>query len=149
MRSHEILITMNNDDINQFKKICLKVKGSFVNNAWDFDSRFNSLLIVFDSAIMNRIMHSLDDGFANRWDRVNIKKASRSIKKLVKTIYGIESGQFIFSEENEDHDMALYAAWWPWGNGEQISLRISIFSPQKNLLSDNEIKEYLVEWFDL
>lgn len=140
---------MKEDDLKKFRDICLEVKKTFSDKAWDFDSRFNSLLIVFDQQWVDPMKRSLDSEFSKRWDSASIKKASKSIKKLVKSIYGIEHGQFIYSDENEDHDLALYAAWWPWGSGDTISLRISIYSPEKDLITEIDVKKYLVEWFDL
>ena len=140
---------MENDDLKKFKNICLGVKKSFSEKAWDFDSRFNSLLIVFDHKWADPVMHTLDEEFTWRWDSKSIKKASKAMKKLVKSLYGIEPGQFIFADESDALEMALYAAWWPWGNGETISLRISIFSPGKDIITDNDVKKYLIEWFDI
>lgn len=142
-------MTMKQDDLKKFQSICLGVKKTFSDKAWDFDSRFNSLLIVLDHHGMKSMMRALDDEFSEKWDSASIKKASKAIKKLVKSLYGIEHGQFIYSDENEDHDLALFAAWWPWGNGDSVSLRISIFSPEKNIIDSIDVKKYLVEWFDL
>jgi hypothetical protein len=140
---------MESDDLKKFQNICLGVKKTFSDKAWDFDSRFNSLLIVFDRKWVDPMMRTLDDEFTEKWDSRSIKKASSAIKKLVKALYGIEPGQFIYSDENNDQDLALYAAWWPWGNGDSVSLRISIYSPEKDLITETDIKNYLIEWFDL
>jgi hypothetical protein len=140
---------MESDDLKKFQNICLGVKKTFSDKAWDFDSRFNSLLIVFDRKWVDPMMRTLDDEFTEKWDSRSIKKASSAIKKLVKALYGIEPGQFIYSDENNDQDLAPYAAWWPWGNGDSVSLRISIYSPEKDLITETDIKNYLIEWFDL
>ena len=125
------------------------MRDSFSDKLWQFDSHFNSLLFVFDEDWMDAVMMILSREFEERWDSDSIKNASKPIKKLVKSLYGIESGQFIFSIENNDHDMALFAAWWPWGNNEKASLRISIFSPGQEIIDDGDVKKYLMEWFSL
>ena len=74
-----------------------------------------------------------------------MRKASEYIKSVVDSISGIKSGQIFFTTDG-DADPLLFAAWWPWGDGIHISLRIGA---SDSSLSDGDIKNLLAEWFQL
>ena len=52
---------------------------------------------------------------------------------------GLMAGQILFTSD-PNRGVVLFCAWWPWGNGEKISIRVGLWS--KNL-SDAEYAENL------
>jgi hypothetical protein len=52
---------------------------------------------------------------------------------------GLMAGQILFTSD-PNRGVVLFCAWWPWGNGEKISIRIGLWSKQ---LTDAEYAENL------
>jgi len=115
---------------------------------WQWDDRFNAALVVLEKDDKDAILETISKVFNQQWDSSSIGKASPGISKLVNNVFGIEPGQLLFSAD-EDAGLLLYAAWWPWGNGENFSLRAGVFPIDNQDLDDDEIAKILQGWFNI
>ena len=136
-------------NLDRFKNICTNIYSSIPDDYdWQWEDRFSVVMTVFDKIDMDEIRTSVLQGFDQHWDSSNVNDAPEVIISLIKALYGISPGQVLFHTDQET-GILLYAAWWPWGNGVNISLRIGIYQPQEKIFKEEELEQHLKEWFSL
>ncbi len=131
---------------NRFYNICRKIKSVLPESyVWKLDDRFNTVVAAFERSSSEIIFSALKASFSQEWSKKTVRKAPRHIKGITASISGIETGQIVFTTDG-DADPVLFAAWWPWGDGINISLRIGV---SDSSLNEEDIKNHLTEWFEL
>ena len=91
---------------------------------WKWDARFETALAEFDVQDKDKILAILERFLISRWDPSNIQDAPESVRKTVERLGGMMAGQFLLLS-SLDSGTALFCAWWPWGNGLKISIRLA------------------------
>ena len=137
---------MDSDIKNIFYNICREIKSVLPGSSvWKPDDRFNTVVAAFERSSSEIIFSALKTSFSQEWNKKTVRKAPNRIKSIAASTSGIERGQIVFTTD----DLAgpvLFAAWWPWGDGENISLRIGV---SDSSLNEEDINNHLAEWFEL
>jgi hypothetical protein len=92
--------------------------------SWKWDHRFEALLAEFSADRGNEFRAILERDFSKVWDKLNIREAPDIVQMCTKNFGGLRSGQLLFTTD-PGQDVFICGAWWPWGDGETISLRIA------------------------
>ena len=111
---------------NDIEKICSRIYSecdSLVT--WNWDDRFQAVLSEFPSDQEKEVMSVLEKHFDSCWDEKTINHAPGKIRSVAKDLGEIRQGQRLFSSD-PGQDALLLGAFWPWRNGERISLRILV-----------------------
>jgi hypothetical protein len=114
--------------------------------SWQWDNRFGAVLAEFGVNNKDSIRAILERYLSNTWDSSNIGSAPDAIQKINSHLGKLRSGQLLFTADPKQ-DAFIYCAWWPWGNGQTISIRIA---PHYKELSDSDKAEktqQLKDWF--
>jgi len=98
--------------------------------SWKWDQRFEAFLAEFSVDKRDEFRSILERDFSNVWDSSNIREAPDVVKMCNNNFGGLRSGQLLFTTD-PSQDVFICGAWWPWGDGRTISLRIA--SPAKKL----------------
>ena len=98
--------------------------------SWRWDPRFEAFLAEFSADNRDEFRAILERDFSNVWDSSNIREAPDIVKICNNNFGGLRSGQLLFTTD-PSQDVFVCGAWWPWCDGETISLRIA--SPAKEL----------------
>ena len=98
--------------------------------SWKWDQRFEALLAEFPAHNGDEFRAILERDFGNVWDSSNISEAPDIVQMFNNNFGGLRSGQLLFTTD-PSQDVFVCGAWWPWGDGKTISLRIA--SPAKEL----------------
>jgi len=98
--------------------------------SWKWDHRFEAFLAEFSVDKRDEFRSILERDFSNVWDSSNIREAPDIVKMCSNRFGGLRSGQLLFTT-GPSQDVFICGAWWPWGDGRTISLRIA--SPAKKL----------------
>ena len=131
---------------NRFFDICGKIKNVLPGSPmWELDDRYNTVVAVFDKDSSETIFSALKALFSQEWGKKTVRKAPARVKSITDSISGINKGQIVFTTD-DIADAVLFAAWWPWGDGMNISLRIGI---SDSSLNAEDIKNHLSEWVGL
>jgi hypothetical protein len=131
---------------NMFYEICVKFKNVLPGSSvWKLDDRFNTVVAAFEKGGSEIIFSTLKASFSQEWSKKTVRKAPENIKSIASSISGIEKGQIVFTTDDNEVPV-LFAAWWPWGDGINVSLRIGV---SDSSLNEEDIKNHLVEWFEL
>ena len=140
---------MSVESIKKFEAICSLIIRNIPSDytwKWKWDEEFSTALIVFDQKDADAVFSTISSGFDRHWDFSTLEESEDHIKSFLNSAFGMVPGQRIFAAEDPSGEVLL-AAWWPWGNGEKISLRIGIFSPEAEIVITDENKERLMKWF--
>ena len=92
---------------------------------WDWDGYIDAMLAVFQLDQTEAVGPVLDKYFTSRWDEDSVPKAPQSVQEIAEAAGGIRRTQHLFTTRPEQSVMA-YGAWWPWGDGETLSIRIGL-----------------------
>lgn len=140
-------------DLNQssIEAICNQVFDGFRGIlSWKWDDWIGTILAEFSADKEEDIRAILERFFPISCDSSTIKTAPQIVQTLNKQqLGGLRPTQLLYTS-HPSHDALLFCAWWPWGNGMIISLRIGFFS-DKNLskIEKNRLLEQLKVWAEI
>jgi len=131
---------MPTSQFDNFKTICERICFNIpADDKWRWDDQFETALVTFEKKDMELIYFPILPDFAQQWDFVSIDQANGPFFTYFNDQFGLVPGQKIFTAE-DDSGVILFAAWWPWSDGLQFSLRIGLYTNDQNVLSNNDIK---------
>jgi hypothetical protein len=133
----------------EYERMCKELSNMFQGAlAWKWDNRFEAVLTEFNTEKKAPIRDLLDRHLNYIWDRSMIDKAPEAVRKITGKLGGLMTGQLLFTSDPEQ-DAVIFCAWWPWGDGGTVSIRIA---PAYVLLSELEKSELIKQsktWFGL
>jgi hypothetical protein len=138
-------------DLNEsdFENVCRKFFLAFQGVlSWKWDSRFETVLAEFSVDSKDTIRAILGRYLSLAWNSSNIQKAPDAVQMIASRLGGLRSGQLLFASDSNQKAF-VFGAWWPWGNGKTISIRVAPFDKG---LSDSEMAELIKlfkGWFGL
>ena len=133
---------LNKSDLeNVSRELAIAFQGIL---SWKWDSYIDTVLAEFDVGDKDSIREILECFLGRTWDRSNIGKAPDIVQMINSNLGGLRPGQFLFTSD-PNQDEIIFGAWWPWGNGKTISIRIA---PYYRKLSDSEKAEQVKRFKD-
>lgn len=140
---------MPRTDLDELKTICHRISLNIPDSCpWRWDKEFNLALTVIDRQDEIMIELPLTLEFANKWDFTSIDEADPVIRGIFQAGFGIVPGQKVFTTQPVN-GVLLYAAWWPWGDDERISLRVGLASVTGEVIDRAEVKNLICDWLNL
>lgn len=115
---------------------------------WSFDPRFRASAATFATADQESIRTLLERGFGSCWTSKTIAQAPERARELCAKTGGLRPGQLLFGA-NADSDPILFGAWWPWGNGTTISIRILFSARTLDEAAKATLLADFKDWFGL
>jgi len=116
--------------------------------SWQWEDRFQTVLAVFNSSNKEYIHKILNQHLTHSWDSSTITNSDEVTRDLIKKFNNLKDGQLLFTSDTKT-DGFVFALWWPWGSGENISIRIA---PSFNEISKPDHLEMIRElksWFQI
>jgi hypothetical protein len=134
---------------DQLKSTCeALVKAAQGMLRWEWDGRFGAALSVFTKAESAQVLAVVKGALPMSWDARTIGSAPELVRACAKALGGLQGGQLAFATGN-DAAAVVFAAWWPWGNGENISLRISAACAGLAADAEEQLERQVRQWFGL
>jgi len=131
------------------ESVCRELSGMFQGMlSWKWDDRYQTALAEFNIDNRAYIHDALIRRLDRIWDGSTIETAPEAVRMITDAFGGIMSGQLLFTSD-PDRNAFVFCAWWPWGNGETISIRLAPYvqkPPDSD--SDGQILQ-LKEWFGI
>lgn len=140
---------MPRTDLEALETICQRISLNIPENCpWKWDKEFNLALTVIDrkDEIMVELPLTLE--FSHKWDFTTINDAEAPIRDFFHAGFGVVPGQKVFTMD-PFQGVVLYAAWWPWGDDERISLRLGLVSVSDEKLEKTDVKSLICRWLNL
>ena len=94
--------------------------------SWKWDDRFETLLAEFGVDNKDSIRAILEQYLHTTWDNANIDSAPDAVRMVNDRLGNLMAGQLLFTSD-PNQETFIFCAWWPWGDGKTISLRIAPF----------------------
>ncbi len=91
--------------------------------SWQWDGRFQTALAQICIAEQDAMRATLENHLGPAWDSATIDTAPDLVQRAIGRLGGVMPGQLLFAV-GLPQDGIVFCAWWPWGNGRTISLRI-------------------------
>ena len=127
---------MNDQNQSNIETICKHLFDDFRGIlSWKWDDWKGSFLAEFDVDKEGDIHVILEKFLPVVWDSSDISSAPPIVQKLDKHLGGLRPTQLLFSSDPY-HESFVFCAWWPWGNGSKISIRIATLS--RNISKEKE-----------
>ncbi|MDF1592398.1 MAG: hypothetical protein P1P89_12855 [Desulfobacterales bacterium] len=140
---------MNNLNLSGPENVCREISNAFKGVlAWKWDDRFQTVLAEFNVDNKERIHNPLVSRLDRIWDSSNIDKAPEAVQTIISRFGGIMPGQLLFTSD-PGQDALAFCAWWPWGNGETISIRLAAFYLKPVDADPTQGAHRLKEWFGI
>lgn len=101
---------------------------------WRWDSRFKMAIAEISSDDTDAVGKILENHLGVPWNAANVNTASQTVHKILAPLGGMMQNQLLYVAglPQEGH---IFCAWWPWGNGLTISIRIGINQKASILLT--------------
>jgi hypothetical protein len=99
-----------------------KLKESWPGAKWEWDGRFSVVSSSFAATMQTEARASAVHALTRGWTAKDVETAPESLRAIVDRTGGLRGGQRLLAGT---HD-TLFGLWWPWGNGEMITLRIGL-----------------------
>jgi len=113
---------------------------------WDWDSRFGAVVTSFSKEDEDAVFSLLKKHFDEEYDNNGISEAEKDVQKLATSFGGVRAGQKLFIRKDDD-TFIVFGAYWPWGNGSTVSLRIGIKVSDNITATDLELARMVKNWF--
>ncbi len=115
---------MMQDNKTDLENVCREILNTSQGSlSWKWEDRFQVMLATFSVDNRDDIRTILGRDLEITWDSSNIESASDAIKVINRNLGGLRSGQLLFTSD-PSQGAFIFCAWWPWGDGETISIRI-------------------------
>lgn len=102
--------------------------------SWRWDSRFETALSEISIDQKDGVENILKSHLGNAWNSDTIDTAPKTIQSILVRFGGIMPSQLFYTAGIEKNDI-IFCAWWPWGNGQTISVRIGSTQESSSLLA--------------
>ncbi len=140
---------MLNYDTSGFEKQCKDLMKIFNNQlTWSWDERFETVIAQFDIKDKDLVHDNIKSYMGSTWNNENAQTAPELIHLIIDYFGGMQKGQQLLTSDPTGDDIIL-CAWWPWGNGQTISIRIGIFAQSLSDSENEELSSLLKAWFKL
>jgi hypothetical protein len=140
---------MSQTNFDAFENVCQKISLNLPGqHPWRWDREFNLALTVIEKKDEITVELPLSLEFTYKWDFSSLEQAGKPIYDFFQAGVGVVPGQKLFTMDPID-GVALYAAWWPWGDDERISLRLGLLSMDGKKIDNSEVKNLICKWLGL
>jgi len=105
-----------------------KLKSMWPTRGWTWDNRFNSVTSSFTVEQEKDARTAVAELFVEQWSSSTIARAPAPLREIAERTGGVRSGQVVLSTATLV-GVTGFGLWWPWGDGETISLRVGLIEP--------------------
>ena len=102
-----------------------KLKESWPSRGWSWDGRLYTIASSFSQEFEAKARASAVQALPLEWTSTTVGSAPPRLRDLTERTGGLRAGQMLLAGDPVG-SVLPYGLWWPWGDGETISLRIGI-----------------------
>ncbi len=96
--------------------------------SWSWDAGMSAALATFTSDQAPAVRAAIEPTLSVAYDAAGVRGAPAGVSDLLGALGGLRHGQLLLCSEPAAAGQ-VYGAWWPWGNGKTISLRVGLSAP--------------------
>jgi len=108
-----------------------RMKAAWPTRGWSWDPRLLACTSSFTTEQEPSARKAVAMALQNEWTPSTIARAPAPLRDVVERCGGVRSGQLVLST-GPVNGLLTYGLWWPWGDGETVSLRIGLADVDPN-----------------
>lgn len=108
-----------------------RMKASWPTRGWSWDPRLLCITSSFTTEQEPQAKKAVQIALQQEWTSATIMKAPQLLRDVVERAGGIRQGQLALSA-GPVTGLLAYGLWWPWGDGETVSLRVGLADVDPN-----------------
>jgi len=137
------------DCITSIENFCMEFVKEYQDKLkWEWDDRFEAAIATCKTDKKDDIKSSLQRFLKTIWDNSNTEDAPDVVFYVITHFGGLMQGQLLFMSDL-NQDILLFCAWWPWVDGETVSIRVATFPKTLSGEDKAELNKKFKEWFRL
>ena len=116
--------------------------------SWQWDRRFETVLAEFSVEKKDEVRSILGRYLDHTYDSSNVGNGPDIARTVESDFGGLWPGQLLFTSD-PNREAVIFATWWPWGDGKEISIRIG---PAFRIVADSQRDEQIQlfkTWFGI
>ncbi len=102
-----------------------KLKRAWPTRGWTWDSRLGCVTSSFTVDQEPQARAAVADTMPAHYTQASIARAPRAIQEIVERAGGLRPSQLVLSL-GPSAGLLVFGLWWPWGDGQTISLRVGL-----------------------
>jgi hypothetical protein len=140
---------MFNYNTTRLEKSCNQLISDFGKRlTWKWDDRFETVLAEFSVTDKQIIYPLITRHMGEIWALDQGACPPKVVQMIIDYFGGLTPGQTLFTSD-PNQDGLLLCAWWPWGNGKTISIRLGVFADSLSDPDNEELTQRFRSWFDI
>lgn len=126
-------------NVGVLEQVCRKLVAA-TGLSWEWEDRFGVMLAVVKGDQLRDVESKLSDAFDSQFG--GREDLPETPKQIADRLGGLRAGQQLFTTE-PGATVVVYCAWWPWGGGSTVSLRVG----QWSALPNEVLESAFPQWF--
>jgi len=140
---------MLNYNTTRLEKSCTRIIETLGEKlTWKWDERFETVLAEFSVTDKETVHQTIASHMDNIWGIDNGEGSPKVVQMIIDYFGGLNPGQTLFTSDPHK-DGLLLCAWWPWGNGKTISIRLGVFADALTDQDNEKLTERFRGWFGI
>lgn len=108
-----------------------RMKATWPTRGWSWDPRLLCCTSSFTVEQEPQARQATSIALQNEWVPATIARAPQQLRDVVERSGGVRQGQLVLST-GPINGLLVYGLWWPWGDGETVSLRVGLADVDPN-----------------
>ena len=108
-----------------------RMKAAWPTRGWSWDPRLHAVTSSFTTEQEPAARISVQMALQTEWTSATIIRAPQSLRDVAERAGGVRPGQTALST-GPISGLLAYGLWWPWGDGETVSLRVGLADVDPN-----------------
>jgi hypothetical protein len=108
-----------------------QLRASWPARGWSWDSRFICVASTFTMEFETQAQKSALDALPAQYTQATLASASSRLREVAQRTGGLRPGQFLMAH-GPIGGLTAFGLWWPWGDGETISMRVGLVDVDPN-----------------
>lgn len=102
-----------------------RMKGAWPTRGWSWDPRLSCCTSSFTTEQEPAARAATAMALPTEWTMATIARAPQQLRDAAERAGGVRQGQLVLSN-GPIAGLLIYGLWWPWGDGETVSLRVGL-----------------------
>jgi hypothetical protein len=102
-----------------------RLAATWPSPPWNWDARLSMVASSFARTIEPAVRASAQLAFPQGWTIKSLPTAPPTMLAIAERTGGLRSNQRLLAGDQVG-ETVLFGLWWPWGNGETITLRVGL-----------------------
>jgi len=115
---------------------------------WRLDDRFDCVLGELRNELIGAAESIVEAHFNELWETSTIHSAPKAVHGIANNFSSLRAGQRLYTS-TDGLGTLVYCAWWPWGGGDTVSVRIGLSATDPTGSPDLPSLSKLAGWFGI